>query len=337
MKRSRAGVTVIEAIVVVGIIVILLALLIPAVQSAREAARQVTCQNNLKQVAMAILKSESANGSLPSLYNGKFFTRPSTVSDEFHFHSWRVSILPHIEQSALYNRIDFRQASTVQANLVNIATTIPTYMCPSTNNPSGTVPEIGVFSDGGPVITFIGPAARSDYEAVLGLLPDPDASSLLDLIERARFGPWGDIRYLPTSQTATTTLTGATIRSVQNGRLRDTTDGLSQTILVGERAGRPDYYASGRLIDTYPYESPNDLTVDSQQAAWAVSTHFVQLLFSPQQTVNASNYNSLFAFHKSGVNVALVDGTVRLLSISTSTPVLNALVTRANNDLGNVE
>ena len=203
MKRSRAGVTMIEMVVVIGIIGILLAILIPAVQSARESARRVTCHNNLKQVAMAILNSESANGSLPSLYNGKFLARPSTVSDEFHFHSWRVAILPHIEQSALYNRINFRQASTVQTNLVNIATTIPAYMCPSTSNPSRTVPEIGVFSNGGPVTTFIGPAARSDYEAVLGLSPDGGASDLFDMLKRARLGPWGDIRYLPTSTTTT--------------------------------------------------------------------------------------------------------------------------------------
>lgn len=333
MNQKRTGLTLLEIVVVVGIVGILLALLIPAVQSMRESARQVTCQNNLKQVAMAILNSESANGSLPSLYNGKFLARPSTVSDEFHFHSWRVAILPYIEESALYNRIDFRQASTVQTNLVNIATTIPAYMCPSTSNPSGAVPEIGVFSDGGPVATFIGPAARSDYEAVLGLSPDGGASSLIEMLKRARLGSWGDIRYLPTS----TTTTGAKIGSVQNGKFRDTTDGLSQTILVGERAGRPDYYASGRLVDTYPYESPNDLTLDSQQAAWAVSTHFAQLLFSPQQTVNASNYGGLFAFHKSGANVALADGSVRLLSMSTSTAILNALVTRANNDLANIE
>jgi len=308
MNRKRSGLTLLEIVVVVGIIGILLALLLPSVQGMRESARRVTCQNNLKQVAMAILSSESAKGSLPSLYNGNFLARPPTVSDEYHFHSWQVAILPYIEQSVLFDRIDFRRASTDPTNLSNIATTIPVYGCPSTSNPNGTVPEIAVFSDGGPVTTLIGPAARSDYEAVLGLLPDPGATSLFDMLRRARFGPWGDIRYLPTSSTTT----GARIASARNGRFRDTIDGLSQTILIGERSERPDYYTSGGLVDAYPYESPNDLAVHSQQAAWAVSTHFPHLLFSPKQTVNASNYGGLFSFHKSGANVALADGSVRL-------------------------
>jgi prepilin-type processing-associated H-X9-DG protein len=238
-----------------------------------------------------------------------------------------------LEQSVIFDRIDFGRAATDPGNLKNIATSIPVFRCPSTSSPSVTVPEIGVFPGGGPVVNVIGPAARSDYEAVLGLLPDPGATSLLDMLQRARFGPWGSIRYLPIS----TAITGARIASHKDGRLRDTIDGLSQTILVGERSGRPDYYDDGKLIDAYPYAPPKDQKIDSQQAAWGVSTHFPQLLFESHQSINDSNYGGLFGFHKSGANVALADGSVRLLSVSTSTTTLNALVTRANQDQGVIE
>lgn len=333
MNTKRYGLTHVELLAVVGIAGILLALLIPAVQGARESARRFACQNNLKQTAMAILNSESTHGSLPSLYNCSFLKQPRSASDEFHFHSWRVAILPFIEQSVIFDRIDFGRAATDPGNLKNIATSIPVFRCPSTNSPSVTVPEIGVFPDGGSVVNVIGPAARSDYEAVLGLLPDPVSTSLLDMLQRARFGPWGGIRYLPMS----TAITGARIASYKDGRLRDTIDGLSQTILVGERSGRPDYYDDGKLIDAFPYVPPNDQKIDSQQAAWCVSTHFPQLLFEPHQSINDSNYGGLFGFHKSGANVALADGSVRLLSVSTSTTTLNALVTRANQDQGEIE
>lgn len=175
---------------------------------------------------------------------------------------------------------------------------------------------------------MMGPVARSDYEAVVGLEPDPGPASLLDLLQRAKFGPWGNIQYLPSASV----VNGAQVAFRRDGKLRNVTDGLTQTVLVGERSGRPDYYRDGRLVAPYPYNDPAHAPMDSQQAAWAVSTHFPQLLYSPKQAVNSSNADGLFAFHGIGANVALADGSVRLIATSTETSVLNAMMTSASAD-----
>src|SRR5262245_58745943 len=112
LSTRRVGITLIETLVVFAIVGILLALLIPAVQYAREAARNAACQNNMRQLVLAIHQYESAHASLPSLYNGTFVERPRNPIDEFHFHSWRVAILPQLEQSALYERIDLSKPAT---------------------------------------------------------------------------------------------------------------------------------------------------------------------------------------------------------------------------------
>ncbi|WP_372723882.1 DUF1559 domain-containing protein, partial [Novipirellula sp.] len=107
MTIRRSGLTVLELIAVVGIIGILVALLLPTIQYARELARQSTCQNNLKQLALAVHNHESTHRSLPSLYNGTFLNQPRTTMDEFHFHSWRVALLPELDQTSLFGNVDF--------------------------------------------------------------------------------------------------------------------------------------------------------------------------------------------------------------------------------------
>lgn len=169
MTTNRNGITLLECVVVIAIIGVLLAILIPATQNVRESSRRVTCQNNLRQISVAIQNHESAHKQLPSLYNGNFITQQPTTGDEFHFHSWRVALLPSLDQAVLYERIDQGRAATDPQNLPNLATSLPVFLCPSTNNPSGNVPEIGVHNPTGLRTVFIGPAARSDYEAVTGL------------------------------------------------------------------------------------------------------------------------------------------------------------------------
>ena len=173
MKRSRAGVTVIETLVVIGIAGILLAILIPAVQSARESARRVTCQNNLRQLSLAVQNHEAAHGALPSLYLGTFLQQPRTALDEFHFHSWRTALLPQLEQDVLFKRIDVSQPATVAANQANLNTTVPQFVCPSTSVLNSIVPDIFEYNNGAIPAKNIGTAARSDYEAISGVNYNP--------------------------------------------------------------------------------------------------------------------------------------------------------------------
>jgi prepilin-type N-terminal cleavage/methylation domain-containing protein len=102
MRPKRAGFTLIELLVVIAIIAVLIALLLPAVQAAREAARRMQCVNNLKQMALAVMNYESANGALPPVIM-YFKNPPSPFGNDFGL---KARILPYLEQSQLYNALN---------------------------------------------------------------------------------------------------------------------------------------------------------------------------------------------------------------------------------------
>ena len=101
MPRNKAF-TLIELLVVVAIIGVLVALLLPAVQSAREAARRASCENNLKQLATAIHLYHDTHKIVPPLYNGRLDWR--SVSFGLETFSWRTVILPYLEERELFQR-----------------------------------------------------------------------------------------------------------------------------------------------------------------------------------------------------------------------------------------
>ncbi len=131
-RRYRAsGFTLVELLVVIAIIGVLVGLLLPAVQAAREAARRMSCQNNLKQIGLAIFNYESAQKTLPPTMCINF--------DGSEYGEWgpQARLLPFIEQGNLQNIIDFKRTYKVQPGVVKMR--IPVYMCPSEINdrPSG--------------------------------------------------------------------------------------------------------------------------------------------------------------------------------------------------------
>jgi prepilin-type N-terminal cleavage/methylation domain-containing protein/prepilin-type processing-associated H-X9-DG protein len=318
MKTRRPGITLLETLVVISIIGILVSILIPAVQYVREISRRATCQNNLRQVVLGVQNHDSAHAALPSLYNGTFLAQPRTGIDEFHFHSWRSAILPELEQNPLHDALIFSLPATDAANQPAVNIKVPIFVCPSANNPTTMVRDLGDWNDGRPTLTDR-TAARSDYEAVVGVLFHP--SGTVDL-QNIKFGAWGE----PKAYAYPNPIT------YRKPRLGDIADGLSQTMLVAERAGRPDLYERGRPIDPYPFADPSRRGMDHHQAAWAVSTHFWWLVFWHDYSVNETN-RAVFSFHASGANVGLADGSVRFLSESTDQETANALATRSSGDI----
>ncbi|MCA9270892.1 MAG: DUF1559 domain-containing protein [Planctomycetales bacterium] len=124
--RLPHGFTLVELLVVIAIIGILVALLLPAVQSAREAARRMQCKNNIRQLGLGLHTYHEANGEFP--FGSTYTTTTSTVT-------WATRILPHIEQQNLYDLFDFDVAITHVNNTKALTTIVKAFTCPS--DPAG--------------------------------------------------------------------------------------------------------------------------------------------------------------------------------------------------------
>src|SRR5262245_31722322 len=105
--RQRSGFTLIELLVVIAIIGVLVALLLPAVQAAREAARRIQCTNNLKQIGIAIHSYEGARGSFPTGAINFVYNRPNCSQRELRNHTMFSFLLPFLEQQPLHDAINF--------------------------------------------------------------------------------------------------------------------------------------------------------------------------------------------------------------------------------------
>lgn len=133
---SQRGFTLVELLVVIAIIGVLVALLLPAVQAAREAARRTQCSNNLKQIGLGLLNHHSALGSLPSainipedFYDDYDVWRIAAKGKEGGGSSWMLATLPYIERGNLYDQWDFKLNVKENAQIAKLD--IPSFYCPS--------------------------------------------------------------------------------------------------------------------------------------------------------------------------------------------------------------
>lgn len=324
----RNGLTIIETVVVMGIIAILAAILIPAVQAVRESARRTQCQNNLKQAALAVLAFHNSTGSLPSLYNGTSLRYPLTEWDLFHTHSWRVSLLPYIEQQTLRDSVVWESLATERENESVLKAVVSTYVCPSGASPSATlgwglrhsslnVPkEDQTESDKYRMV-------RSDYDAMAGALVIPDnqsPSANPHDLKNVRWGVWGWPVFDNNAISA-----GNLVR-YRAGRFADIVDGMSNTIMLVERGGRPFHMVNGKrhVTEHNPNADPGG------QVGWSASNTFSWAVNGDKVGVNQDNDTGIYSTHAGGAYISLADGSVSFLAESTDVATLVQMFGRSD-------
>ncbi len=298
--------TLIELLVVIAIIGVLVGLLLPAVQQAREAARRLNCQNKFKQAALAYANQASAN-------NGQF--APRMIQDPNKSCGWGPFLLPFIERSDLYKRYTFDAPFSYDNPQYGIEnqtvsnTRIDNFLCPSSPDPTGpytyTLPSYGVtwtafVADMSPVArvaedlmtTFIGKQTTEAQRA--GCLEADDTTSYAEIV-----------------------------------------DGTSNTALLVEIAGKDKVWQNGSNTGTQLLGTTGGL------GGWAdATTSGTKLLGSSADGaqglgpcgVNCSNDFGLYSFHPAGANVAFVDGSVRFINETIDIATLVAFITRNGGD-----
>ncbi|MFN7627436.1 MAG: DUF1559 domain-containing protein [Pirellula sp.] len=306
-QRCR-GFTLVELLVVIAIIGILVGLLLPAVNSAREAARRMACQSNQRQIGLAVLNFESAHKVFPA----SGWTQVGPGNPYGTYMSWRTVILPQMEQTTVRTLYNMEQHWWQGSNLAVASIPIAIFLCPS----APTQPPVmsAVAKTPRPALTLNLPLARTDYEAILGVQPnsiDPtfyDASNRYSVMHRNSMNRFGSIL-----------------------------DGSSATIMVVEAAGRPTVYRRG--VAQSALRNDQGLGWIDSEGAFSLdgassdgSREGCRAVNGCSVAMNAKNDNEPYSFHALGIHALFADGHVAALNESISLSVMAALCTRAAAD-----
>jgi len=298
MFRRRSGFTLVELLVVIAIIGVLIALLLPAVQAAREAARRMQCANHLKQIALGIASYETSCGMFPPGRVGHDLagTEPYTQVGTSGF----VVILPQIEQQVLYDMFDFRDGPWtytatwyLTTNGRAIGERPSVYVCPSDDSE----PYAQTTVVGGAYVTDGKPAATGSYALVAGTI-----GAAGGLSQAMKYNNTGLFFY-------NTPL-----------KVGDVTDGLSRTMFVGE-------VVEGHTLDSSNIWSRNLRAMDTSRSTSNPLNTW------PGEPIYMTNYglkvNGAFASrHPGGVNFAFGDGHVQFVEENIALDVYHSLATR---------
>ncbi len=306
-RHSSQGFTLVELLVVIAIIGVLVALLLPAIQSAREAARRISCTNNIRQVCFATLNYEDTYGKLPP---GSVFQTQRRTADGGRI-QWRASlsarILPFAESSALHGLIDFDQNYISNQQLEDgtyiSAYVVPMYICPSDD--SEMYREVG----NGQLF------AKTNYAASSGsrMLNESSTAGCPTVctnepVDWNRFALKEEVT-LGSMNAGTAVRSGPFTRYEWQTELREVTDGLSQTIFFGEVVPDCSVHARRGWLDANNADGMATTTVPINYDSCQDD--------SPDGCQRPCNWNMEFGFksrHPGGANFAYGDGSVHFIT-----------------------
>jgi prepilin-type N-terminal cleavage/methylation domain-containing protein/prepilin-type processing-associated H-X9-DG protein len=294
--RRRAAFTLIELLVVIAIIGVLIALLVPAVQQVRAAAARTQCQNNLKQVGLALQSYHDLTKSFPPGYNSGYDSQGNDTGPGW---GWAAYILPQLEQQALYSSINLAQPIEAAVNAPARVTPVVGYLCPvDVATPTWTVSQHDLA--GNPTATICTVASAS-YIGVFGV-SEP--------------GVDGEGIFFRDSKIS----------------MKDVTDGTSTTVMVGERyqlwCEATWVGAVTGATQVPPPQSPAGFEVGN--SAGMILGHTFEGTGGPGSP--GTEINGFASQHNQGAHFLFVDGHVQFLETSMDHNLYKALSTRAGGE-----
>jgi prepilin-type processing-associated H-X9-DG protein len=306
-------------LVVIAVIAILMSLLMPSVQQAREAARSASCKNNLKQVGLAFHNYHDSFRTFPAAYlaDTRHPQRDPDTYDGPNGFAWGAMLLPQLDQSPLYNAFDFHRPCWDPVNAVPARTVLEVFLCPSATNADGPMPVRD--SSGAVLATF----SRSTYVANAG-----------------QDEPWG---YQLEDHAA---IADGPLYRNSRTRARDVTDGLSNTVFIGEHSS---VLSNKTWVGVVPSAAvcandPNKFPITQcDRAATLVNVHSGPATaeidpvtgFAPIHPPNSPlcHVCQMYAEHPGGAHVLLGDGSVRFVSAFVHQPTWAGLSSRAKGEV----
>lgn len=311
MRSTRArGFTLVELLVVIAIIGVMVGLLLPAVQAAREAARRMSCSNNLKQMGLAMHNYHDTYNTFPIGSNQ--FNHTGFVASR-GFMGWAIAILPQVEQQTLYERYNPLVDSLSSQNQVVRESSIPTYNCPSDINIGKLLtPETGACCSR----VF----ATSSYRGVSG--------------RSAGSAYWDDAGHFGSTDAKDKGVLPALAQHGRPMRFADVIDGTSNTLAIGEghtmtRPTRGTFWAH-----TYTSYALGSITVGYPVPSFGITDYELCRTTAAELGVSDNPCKRFFgSLHPGGVQFTRVDGSSGFISDTIDQVVLGSLATAAGGEV----